>query len=216
MAPFVESRDEMDAYIQRFESYATSSNWDRSLWPLYLSALLTGRALSVYSKLPPNLANDFSSLKEALFIQFNMTENGYRAKFKEAKPKADEGPLQLLNRIKSYLSRWSELSSFSQDYQGLTDLMVVDQFLTCCPKDLAVHLRETGLSGLNNIASRADKFLQARGSNLCTKRENLNSSVASCSNKEILSYNTQRQHTKICGLCNKVGHVSIACYSAQN
>ena len=87
----------MDAYIQRFESYATSSNWDRSLWPLYLSACLTGRALSVYSKLPPNLANDFSSLKEALLIQFNMTEDGYRAKFKEVKPKADEGPLQLLN-----------------------------------------------------------------------------------------------------------------------
>ena len=40
----------MDSYISRFEKYTEVNKWDESLWAVYLSALLTGRALEVYDR----------------------------------------------------------------------------------------------------------------------------------------------------------------------
>ncbi|XP_060074739.1 uncharacterized protein LOC132554436 [Ylistrum balloti] len=41
---FNEEKDNIDAYIQRFERYATVQNWERDGWGANLSALLTGNA----------------------------------------------------------------------------------------------------------------------------------------------------------------------------
>ena len=45
MPYFEEQKDFMDSYLNRFEKFATSQNWDESNWALCLSALLRGRAL---------------------------------------------------------------------------------------------------------------------------------------------------------------------------
>ena len=48
-----ESKDDMDAYINRFERYATANDWDEEVWALNLSTLLTGQGLQVYDSLTP-------------------------------------------------------------------------------------------------------------------------------------------------------------------
>ena len=48
---FDEHTDKMDSYLTRFESYAILNKWDPSMWALYLSALLKGRALEVFVRL---------------------------------------------------------------------------------------------------------------------------------------------------------------------
>ena len=64
---FDESKDNIDAYIQRFERYATAQRWNYNNWGSHLSALLTGKALDVFARLPPNSALNFEELKEALY-----------------------------------------------------------------------------------------------------------------------------------------------------
>ena len=49
---FDENRDDMDAFIQRFESSAMSLWWPRDRWTIQLSALLQGIALDVYHRQP--------------------------------------------------------------------------------------------------------------------------------------------------------------------
>ena len=39
---FEETKDKMDSYLSRFEKYAVANKWDRSIWAVYLSALLKG------------------------------------------------------------------------------------------------------------------------------------------------------------------------------
>ena len=48
---FYGNLDIMDSYLQRFERFATANNWNREEWAVSLSALLTGKALDVYSRL---------------------------------------------------------------------------------------------------------------------------------------------------------------------
>ena len=87
---FEESKDKMDSYLSRFEKYAVANKWDRSIWAAYLSALLKGRALEVYDRLSVADANDYEKLKDALLKNFDMTERGFRKKFRNDRPERSE------------------------------------------------------------------------------------------------------------------------------
>jgi len=65
-----------------------------------LSALLKGKALAVYSRLPVKDAQDYEILKDALLKRFNMTE-GFRQKFRSVRPETGEAPTQFMRDWKN-------------------------------------------------------------------------------------------------------------------
>ena len=101
---FDESKDKMDSYLSRFEKYATANEWKKSVWTAYLSALLKGRALDVYDRLSVDDAADYEKLKEALLKNFDMTERGFRKKFRYERPEKSETFIQFSSRLRSYLN----------------------------------------------------------------------------------------------------------------
>ena len=103
---FDESKDKMDSYLSRFEKYATANEWKKSVWAAYLSALLKGRALDVYDRLSVDDAADYEKLKEALLKNFDMTERGFRKKFRYERPEKSETFIQFSSRLRSYLNKW--------------------------------------------------------------------------------------------------------------
>ena len=42
----IETKDDIDAYLQRYEKVAEVNKWPETDWALHLSTLLTGQALS--------------------------------------------------------------------------------------------------------------------------------------------------------------------------
>ena len=42
---FVDGKDDLGAYLQRFERFADTAKWNKTGWASKLSALLSGRAL---------------------------------------------------------------------------------------------------------------------------------------------------------------------------
>jgi len=99
---------------------------------------LKGKAREVYSRLPIKDAQDYEVLKDALLKRFNLTEEGYKQKFKTAKPEVNEAPGQFLARLESYLMRWIELAEVVQNFDGLKILMVKEQCLEICSVQVAV------------------------------------------------------------------------------
>jgi len=77
---------------------------------LYLLALLNGRALDVYSMLPVKQANNYDQLKAALLKRYQLSADGFKRRFRSAKPEPGETPTQFLTRIDNYLQRWIELA----------------------------------------------------------------------------------------------------------
>src|SRR5215469_3480525 len=100
MPNFSEEKDNIDAYLERFERIGEINGLDIACWAFKLSTLLTGKATEVYTKLSKEDANDYNKLKEVLLRRYNMNENGYRLKFYECKPNMEEDPTQYIERIK--------------------------------------------------------------------------------------------------------------------
>jgi len=97
MPCFDERSDDMDSFLHRFEVYADSQRWSKGQWAvLYLSALLKGKALEVYSRLPVKDAYDYEILKDALLKRFNLAEEGFKQKFKSARAEVGAHPHSLL------------------------------------------------------------------------------------------------------------------------
>ena len=93
LPPFEDDKDNMDSYLNRFERYATVQKWKKDDWPLHLSALLKGKALDVYSRLSTADSLNYLVLKEALLKKYELTEQGFRKKFKYSKPEREAKPL---------------------------------------------------------------------------------------------------------------------------
>ncbi|XP_053400680.1 uncharacterized protein LOC128557380 [Mercenaria mercenaria] len=53
---FEESKDDMDAYLERFERFTKTQGWKEETWAVSLSSLLTGKCLDVYTRMPPDQA----------------------------------------------------------------------------------------------------------------------------------------------------------------
>ncbi|GFO43375.1 Gag-Pol polyprotein [Plakobranchus ocellatus] len=83
---FQDGRDDLDIWLTRFERFAESNAWSREKWSSSLCALLTGRALDCYGRLSAEQAKDYDKVKEALMKRYDLTEDGYRRKFRTCKP----------------------------------------------------------------------------------------------------------------------------------
>ncbi|GFN93180.1 retroviral-like aspartic protease 1 [Plakobranchus ocellatus] len=107
---FQDGRDDLDIWLTRFERFAEINGWSREKWSSSLCALLTGRALDCYGRLSAEQAKDYDNVKEALMKRYDLTEDGYRRKFRTCKPAEGESSDLFIVRIVMYLDRWIELS----------------------------------------------------------------------------------------------------------
>ena len=104
--------------------------------------------------------------------------------------------------------RWLELSDTEQTFDGLKDLIVKEQFIDSCPKDLAIHLHERAPETLAKIAKIADQYLEAHGKHLFSP---VSSKLAE-QPEEVEAENTQSNSTAIqCYKCNACGHKAVNC-----
>ena len=55
-------------------------------YQVHLSALLSERAMVVYTRVSMEDANDYHKLEKALLTRYNFTEDGYRGRFRDVKP----------------------------------------------------------------------------------------------------------------------------------
>ena len=74
---FNEGKDEMNSYLLRFERYATRHMGNS------LSALLQGKALDIYALMPKEDALNYDKLKVSLLKRYELTEEGFKRKYKK-------------------------------------------------------------------------------------------------------------------------------------
>ena len=126
---FIDGRDDLDAYIIRFERFAQTRNWHRDDWAVNLSALLTGEALTVYTRMAGDEAMDYCKVKEALLKRYRLTEDGFKSKFRDSDPVSGESPGQFITRLRNYLDRWMEMAHVERDFASMYDMIVKEQFV---------------------------------------------------------------------------------------
>lgn len=211
LVAFDEKKDDLDAYIRRFEGIARSQNWPEDQWSTALSARLSGEALNVFGRLTPEDAADYSKVKAALLKRFRFTVDGFREKFRSETPADGETATQFAARLSHYFDRWTELAEIEREYASLRELLIKEQFLNGCHPSLSLYLKERRAKSLAEMLELADQYFEAqRSTNLGrAKREKREDSGRLEPEKRSAG---QKPPPK-CYLCNKVGHHANNCRS---
>ena len=149
---FDENKDDMDAFLERFERFAESQLRPEAQWAVSLSPLLTGKGLQVYSSMPSTEASNYSNLKTALLKRYQLTEDGFRSKFRNSKPESGETVFQFVARLRRYFTRWVDLTEVEKDYEGLSDLLIREQFIGTCSENMRLFAKKS-----SKISPRNDK-----------------------------------------------------------
>ena len=159
---FRESECGIDAYLERFERFACSQDWSRDNYAVYLSALLEGPALEVYHRLSREDANDYDCLKEALLIRYYMTVEDFRKMFLNSRQFSSETATQFLTRLTHFFKQWVSMSQTAETFEGLSELIIGEQFLHACPRELAIFTRERKPKDVQEMSDLASLFAQSR------------------------------------------------------
>ena len=133
------------------------------------------------------------------YKRYNLTEDGYRQRFRTCSPEEGENPSMFIVRLKTYLERWMKLAEAPQTYEALRDLFVKEQFLDSSPADLSTYLRERRLADLEEVARSAELFLTARKRQLSDRARQ---GVTHEQNKPSIS----KEEEIICHICRKPDH----------
>ena len=160
---FDEKHDDMDTFIERFERFAESQGWQRDEWAVCLSPLLTGKGLQVFSSMPSDEALQYDVLKKALLKRYEMTEEGFRNKFRHTKPEQGETAHQFVARLQRYFDRWVDMSGCVKEYKDLADLLIREQFVNTCSAEMALFLRERVPKNISEMVKLAEQYLEAHG-----------------------------------------------------
>ena len=227
---FSESTDSIDAYISRFELHATNQDWPEQEWAMALSALLTGKALYIFSTLPREQQNDYDRVREALLKGYDLTEEGFRRQFRQARIQGGETYVQFGVRLEHYLTKWVELSGIDENFAGLRELLLREQMLNNCSPELTIHLRERNLPSFSKMLAAVEVYREARagsrqpnaGVGQKLHRHNGEGSDG-LSRKPINQGQVPRQgpdrnqvrqsDRRECFLCHKMGHIARECRS---
>ena len=139
---FDDNQDKFDSYINKFELFAESQKVPDELRALYLISNLTGRALDVVNRMDVGDRDDYAKIKHELMAHYQLTEEGYRRKFRTARPEKGERPQQFATRLKGYLVQWIELSGIDEQYESLVDLILREQFMNNCSREVVAFVKE--------------------------------------------------------------------------
>ena len=142
---FDEHTDKMDSYLTRYESYAISNKWDPSMWALYLSALLKGRALEVFVRLSKDDQLGYGQIKEALLTNFDLTECSFRNKFRDCRPEKAKTFRQFSGRLASYVDKWLGSAKVEKTYEAVCDFLAQDQLLDFFVCFVALRSKSTAM-----------------------------------------------------------------------
>ena len=78
----------------------------------------------MYSALSDKQVRDYDKLQKALLRRYDFTEQGYRERFRGAKPEREGSPSQFIVRISNYFDKWVKLAGGDKPFKGVSELMV--------------------------------------------------------------------------------------------
>ena len=211
---FDRQRDDIDDYLMRYERYSEIQGWDKNDYALNLDALLTGKALEVYSRLPLQEANDHEKLKLALLTHYQLTCDDFRNKFNLSRQSSSESATQFLCRLTHFLERWISLSGVEKTFEGIRDMILKEQFLKAIARYLAIFIRENAPKDLVEVAELAKKYTLARATGNPRDMSMNRQPAASITHQRIpvaCRNNNRSSNRRACYICDRVGHFANEC-----
>ncbi|XP_070191641.1 uncharacterized protein [Littorina saxatilis] len=140
---FDENKEDIEAYLTKFERFAEELDWDQTTWARRVSTKLNVKATTLIGDMSKEDARDYQLVKKELLRGFRCTAESYREKFRAARRKSEETFSTYVSRITRYLHSWMDLAEKQRTYKDLFDLVLLEQLLTGIPQSVATFIRQS-------------------------------------------------------------------------
>lgn len=222
---FVEGQDP-DVFLKSFEKLAGLHKWAKPEWPIRIVPLLTGKALEAYSRLNEADGGNYDKIKDAILKRYELTAEAYREKFRSVSQGKDESFREFKVKLERYLFHWCERETIGKSYDKLLDLMLREQLLQSCSKDLRLWINEHKPKTAQEVVDLAESYQVAHkseervfdshktkyqsGSNFA---QNKGSQKEQGMGKDFKKPFTSQSNSKpkTCYICHRTGHLSYDC-----
>ena len=149
---------DMDDYLNIFEATAREAAWPKDKWVSLLCTMTqVGKAKLVWASLPPN-EKDYDVIKGLLLQKYDILPERYRLRFRESKIRNGESYGEYAHYLSINFDRWIKAVGVNNDYEGLKQLLLLENFLDVVSNDLKIHLSEPRVVTLTEAARRADDY----------------------------------------------------------
>ncbi|KAK7092366.1 hypothetical protein V1264_008119 [Littorina saxatilis] len=159
---FDENKEDIEAYLTKFERFAEELDWDQTTWARRVSTKLNVKATTLIGDMSKEDARDYQLVKKELLRGFRCTAESYREKFRAARRKSEETFSTYVSRITRYLHSWMDLAEKQRTYKDLFDLVLLEQLLTGIPQSVATFIRQSKATNVADSVEQAQCFVDAR------------------------------------------------------
>ncbi len=148
----------VDAYFVAFERIAGKLKWPNDMWALLLQCSLTGKAQEICASLPIEQSLDYNVLKAAVLREYELVPEAYHQKFRAHAKSARQTHVEFAREKRVMFEKWC-LSSKTTTFEQLQELILLEDFKTCLPEGVVVHLNERKVTSLLDATVLADEFV---------------------------------------------------------
>nr|XP_027230687.1 uncharacterized protein LOC113822353 [Penaeus vannamei] len=155
--PFCE-RD-VTKYFVMFEKVAQSLCWPKEYWPILLQSVLKGKAQSVYASLSNIQCVDYDIVKNTILKSYELVPEAYRLKYRNTFKLADQTYVEFARVKEDLFNQWLRSKEVKSDFVKLKELMLLEEFARCVPKEVSLYLSERGVDNIAVAAIMADEYV---------------------------------------------------------
>ena len=152
-------QDDIEAYLTTFERVMRAYEIKEERWAVKLAPYLTGKAQLAYAAMRAEDTGSYRCLKDAILRRYDISEETYRRRFREAVKKEEETVSELTVRLNDLLQKWTKECKTVED---IRDMMVQEQLLDALPRELKIWVAERKPKTSKEAAELADNYLRAR------------------------------------------------------
>ncbi|KAG1677791.1 MMS19 nucleotide excision repair [Nymphon striatum] len=201
----------IDNFFLHFEKIAKDVGWKPEHYTLLIQSVLTGKAAAAYLALPSS--SNYIEVKEAILKAYLKVPEAYRVKFREFSKLSEMNFIEFAKEKELLFDRWC-LAEKVKDFQGLREMILLEEFKNCCTQDIKMYLSDHKNIDLYKAAELADEFSFAH--NLTKTSKN----VQSFKNRNYRDvekpkfkpeFKTEGKSSKLCKFCCMEGHSSFMC-----
>ncbi|KAK0145668.1 hypothetical protein N1851_015449 [Merluccius polli] len=147
-----------DVFFSLFENIAADQNWSNENKTLLLQTVLVGRAQEAFVAMSFEDRRSYVKVKEAVLKSYELVPEAYRQRFRNLRKFERQTYSEVARELTNSFNRWLTAEGV-YEFDGLCDLMIMEQFKNILPERLAMYLNEHKVQTAAEAAVLADSYV---------------------------------------------------------
>ena len=148
---------EVVEFFLALEKIAKRLEWPPDKWTTLIQCKLIGKAQKEYIAMSEEVSKDYKEVKSLILKAYELVPEAYRLKFRELRKASQQTYVEFARKKVLALEEWLRSRDVSQ-FDSFKELMLLEEFKNCVPKEIKLHLEELEVSKLEDAVRKADEY----------------------------------------------------------